>query len=128
MLLFGDDKRQLWDWKRAVVERLARLRLTIHEERAQVRPVTEGFPFLGFVVYRHKRRLKRRNGVAYARRFRALAQEYAAGQVTLEQLTASARGWANHARYGDTLGLRRDVLGSVRLAPPTRGQTHLGKE
>ena len=26
-------------------------------------------------------------------------------------------GWVNHARYGDTLGLRRAVLGSVRLPP-----------
>jgi RNA-directed DNA polymerase len=124
LLLFGDDKKQLWAWKRAVVERLARLRLTIHEERAQVRPVTEGVPFLGFVVYPHKRRLKRRNGVAYARRLRVLVCEYAAGRLSLKQLTASARGWANHAQFGDTLGLRRDILGSVVLPPhkqSTRG-------
>jgi hypothetical protein len=83
-----------------------------------VRPTTEGFPFLGFVIYPNKRRLKRRNGVNYARRFRALADDYAAGRITLERLTASARGWANHASYGNTEGLRRDVLGSVRLLPP----------
>lgn len=124
LLLFGDDKKQLWAWKRAVVERLARLRLTIHEERAQVRPVTEGVPFLGFVVYPHKRRLKRRNGVAYARRLRVLVCEYAAGRLSLEQLTASARGWANHAQFGDTLGLRRDILGSVVL--PSREQSTRG--
>ena len=115
VLLFADDKDQLWAWKRAVIERLARLRLTIHEERAQVRPVSEGFPFLGFVVYPHKRRLKRRKGVAYARRFRALVREYAAGRLPLERVTASAQGWANHARFGDTLGLRQAVLGSVTL-------------
>ncbi len=115
MLLFGDDKDQLWAWKRAIVARLARLRLTIHEECAQVRPVTEGFPFLGFVVYPHKRRLRRRKGVAYARRFRVLVREYAAGRLPLERVTASAQGWANHARFGDTLGLRRAVLSSVTL-------------
>jgi RNA-directed DNA polymerase len=115
LLLFGDNKAQLWGWKGAVVERLAGLRLTIHEGRAQVRPVTEGIPFLGFVVYPHKRRLKSRNAVAYARRFRLLVGEYAAGRLSLERLTASTRGWANHARYGDTLGLRRDLLGSVVL-------------
>ena len=98
-----------------MIARLAGLRLTIHEQRAQVRPTTAGFPFLGFVVYPHKRRLKRRNGINYARKFRALVRDYAAGRLTLERLTASARGWANHARYGDTLSLRRDVLGSVRL-------------
>ncbi|MBN1937512.1 MAG: RNA-dependent DNA polymerase [Anaerolineae bacterium] len=117
LLLFGDDKAQLWAWRQAVIERMARLRLTIHEQSAQVRPCTEGIPFLGFVIYPHKRRLKRRKGVAYGRKLRGLARQYAQGQVTLEQVTASARGWANHARYGDTLSLRRAMFGSVRLLP-----------
>ena len=121
MLLFGDDKGQLWRWRRALIQRLGRLRLTLHACRAQVRPTTEGIPFLGFVVYPHKRRLKRRNGVAYARRFRALAGEYAAGRLTLDQLSASAQGWANHAGYGDTLGLRRAVLGGARIPAPSGG-------
>jgi hypothetical protein len=123
LLLFGDNKAQLWAWKEAVVERLAGIRLTIHEARAQVWPTTEGMPFLGFVVYPHKRRLKARNAVAYARRFRILVGEYAAGRLSLERLTASARGWANHAQYGDTWGLRRDVLGSVAL-PAVQGGEH----
>jgi retron-type reverse transcriptase len=80
LLLFGDDKAQLWGWKAAIVARLACSRLTIHERCAQVRPVTEGIPFLGFVVYPHRRRLKQRNAVAYARRFRLLVGEYAAGR------------------------------------------------
>jgi hypothetical protein len=117
-LLFGDDKRQLWDWKRAVIERLARLRLTLHETRAQVRPVQEGFPFLGFVVYPHKRRLKRRKGVAYARKLRALVRDYAAGRLPFDRLTASVQGWTNHARYGDTLGLRRGMLVNVVVPAP----------
>jgi hypothetical protein len=119
MLLFGDDKGQLWDWKRAVVERLARLRLTIHGEWAQVRPVSEGFPFLGFVVYPHKRRLKRRKGIAYARKLQALVEDYADGRISLERVTASVQGWVNHARYGDTLGLRRAVLESVIVPAPS---------
>jgi RNA-directed DNA polymerase len=121
LLLFGDDKAELWDWKWAGVERLAGLRLTLHERRAQPRPVTEGIPFLGFVVYPHRRRLKPRNAVAYARRFRVLVCEYAAGRLPLERLTASARGWANHARFGDTLGLRREVLSRVTLPPVAAG-------
>ena len=121
MLLFGDDKKQLWRWKQAIMDRLAGLRLTLHERRAQVRPVTEGIPFLGFNLYPHRRRLKRRNGVNYARRFRSLVRDYCAGRITLERLTASARGWANHARHGDTLGLRQAVLGSARLPAANKG-------
>ncbi len=116
-LLFGDSRAQLWGWKEAIVGRLARLRLTIHQRRAQVRPVNEGIPFLGFVVYAQRRRLKRRKGVAFARRLRRLAQAYADGEVTLEQINASVQGWVNHVRYGNTVGLRTALVESVRLLP-----------
>jgi hypothetical protein len=40
---------------------------------------------------------------------------YANGSTSLERVSASAQGWANHARYGNTVGLRRAVLGSVTI-------------
>jgi RNA-directed DNA polymerase len=123
MLLFGDDKRQLWDWKGGIIQRTARLRLSIHEARAQVRPVSEGFPFLGFVVYPHKRRIRRRKGIAYARKLQVLVEDYADGRIPLERVTASVLGWVNHASYGDTLGLRRALLETVILRAP-EGATH----
>jgi retron-type reverse transcriptase len=117
-LLFGDDKRQLWAWKNALIDRLARLRLTIHTGSAQVHPVTEGIPFLGFIVFPQQRRLKRRKGIAFRRRLNGLAQQYAARKIALPRVDASVRGWINHVRYGNTVGLRRSIFRSVRLAPP----------
>lgn len=110
LLLFADDKATLWAWRAALVARLARLRLTLHPG-AHPRPVTEGLPFLGFVVYPDRRALKRRKGVAFARRFRALYAAWQAGEIPLARLTAAAQGWANHARYGETWALRRAILG-----------------
>jgi retron-type reverse transcriptase len=107
-VLFADDKRTLWAWREALVERLARLRLTIHPG-AHPRPVEEGMPFLGFVVYPSHRRLKRRKVVAYRRRLRSLVAAYVEGEATQEAVVASLLGWINHARYGDTWGLRRSV-------------------
>jgi len=113
-LLFTDEKPTLWRWKRALEERLTRLRLTIHAG-AHPRPVTEGIPFLGFVVYPDRRRLKRRKGIHFRQRLRELLRRYALAEITLDQLTASAQGWANHTRYGNTVGLRKAVLGGVRM-------------
>jgi retron-type reverse transcriptase len=115
LLLFAGHKDTLWAWLDALTERLARLRLTLHAG-AQPRPVAEGIPFLGFTIFPHRRRLKRRKGIHYRRRFRRLAQRYAAGEISLETLTASARGWANHVRYGNTVGLRQAVLETVVLS------------
>jgi hypothetical protein len=103
------------------VKRLSQLRLTIHAPRAQVRPVSEGIPFLGFVVYPERRRLKRRKGVAYARRLRHMVRQYAEGDVTLDRISASVQGWVNHVRYANSVGLRKALLCHT-LIRPMRGQ------
>jgi hypothetical protein len=110
MLLFASDKATLWAWKHAVQTRLAGLRLTIHPG-AHPRPVTEGIPFLGFTVFPQRRRLKQRKGMYFQRKFRRLLDAYHAGEIPLTQVTASVQGWVNHVRYGNTVGLRKAVLG-----------------
>jgi hypothetical protein len=113
-LLFAEDKATLWAWQRALAERLAGLRLVMHPA-AHPRPTAEGIPFLGFVVYPDRRRLKRRKGVAFRRRFMSLLAAYRAGEISLDCISASVLGWVNHARYGNTTGLRRAVLGARPL-------------
>ena len=109
MLLFADDKATLWRWREAVVHRLARLRLTIHPG-AHPRPVTEGVPFLGFVMFPDRRRLKRRKGIHFQRKLRRLAADCHAGAIPVFDVTLSVQGWVNHVRYANTVGLRKAVL------------------
>jgi RNA-directed DNA polymerase len=114
MAFFADNKYTLWTWRETLAERLSDLRLTIHPG-AHPRPVTEGIPFLGFVVFPTHRRLKRRKGIAFQRRFKRLLVACAAGDIPLERVNASVQGWVNHARFGDTWGLRRAVLGGSNI-------------
>lgn len=109
MLLFATDKATLWEWKPAVQARLAELRLTIHPG-AHPRLVTEGMPFLGFTIFPQRRRLKQRKGIYFQRKFRRLMDGYRAGEIPLTQVTVSVRGWVNHVRYGNTVGLRKAVF------------------
>jgi RNA-directed DNA polymerase len=114
-LLFADDKPTLWRWLEGIIACLQTLRLTIHENWAQPRPVSEGIPFLGFIIFPTHRRLKRRKGIAFQRRLKQLAARYAAGEIEYQQLAASVQGWVNHVRYGDTWGLRRAILNEVQI-------------
>lgn len=111
MLLFADSKPVLWEWKAAIEARLVQLRLKIHPH-SQPQPVENGIPFLGFVQYPNKRRLKRRRGIAFQRRWVRQIEAYRVGLISFDELTASAQGWANHAGYGNTVGLRKMVLTS----------------
>jgi hypothetical protein len=110
LLLFAHDKPTLHRWRSAIIDQAATLRLTLHEQRAQVVPVATGLPFLGWQVYPYRLRLKRRNVVGFTRRFRRLRARYAAGQCSLATMNASVQGWVAHAAYGHTRGLRRSLL------------------
>lgn len=114
LLLFAEEKETLWQWQQAVINKMAELRLTIHPG-AHPRPVTEGFPFLGFTVYPTHRRLKRRKGIYFQRKLKKQLSLYRAGEIEAKKLNASIQGWINHVRYGDTWGLRRAVLKHVVL-------------
>jgi hypothetical protein len=116
LALFSDSKRRLWGWKRAVIERLATLRLTIHEGAAQVQPCAAGIPWLGFLVWPDHRRVKARNVRNATRRLGALYDRYHRGRITFAELDASVQGWINHVRYADTWGLRRHILWDRRLS------------
>ncbi len=115
--LFADSKRELWAWKGAVIKRLARLRLVIHETRTQVLPVAAGIPWLGFVVYPTHRRVKARKVRNAHRRLRSRLAAYHAGEISFAELDASIRGWIAHVGHADSWGLRERVLDSLVIRP-----------
>ncbi len=116
--LFSDSKRQLWAWKQAIIDRLATMRLTVHQESAQVQPVTSGVPWLGFVVFPTHCLLKQRNAINFRRRLKRTLALYQAGEITFAELDASVQGWINHVRFGDTWGLRRAILSHSNIPRP----------
>jgi RNA-directed DNA polymerase len=114
-LLFGDDKDQLHAWKTQIIAFLAtRLRLMLHERESTVSPVTTGIPFLGFTDYSTHRRLRQRNGLAFARRLHMMGKEAKAGRLDLPTFSTRVRGWVAHAGHGDTWGLRTVLLSGRR--------------
>jgi hypothetical protein len=116
ILLFAEVPRLLWEWRMALIERLMRFRLTLHAN-AQPHSVTNGIPFLGFVVFPEHRRLKGRKVVHLRRRLDRALQLYCRGDILLSGVTSSVRGWVNHVRYGNTIGLRKAVLGGLIIHP-----------
>lgn len=115
-LLFSDEKPTLHAWCRAIIDFLATLRLTIHEQRAQPTPVTHGIPFLGFNVFPGHRRVKREKGIAYRRRLYGRYAAYRRGNLPRERLDASIMAWVGHAAHGDTWGLRGALFAPLVLS------------
>ena len=108
--LFHDSKGQLYAWKRAIIERLTRLRLQVHDREGQVAPVRHGIPWLGFVVYPSHRRVKSRKVVEATRRLGERFDAWRAGRISFGEFDATVQGWIAHVRYADSWGLREHVL------------------
>ncbi len=109
-VLLADDKPRLHAWKAEIADFLAGRRLTLHPAKSAVYPVTNGVDFVGFRIFPTHRRLRRAGVRRFARHWRALQQDYAAGQIPLGRLTAAAQSWAAHARHADSYGLRRQMF------------------
>ena len=109
-VLFEDDPRRLKEWRAAIVEKLAGLRLTLHEASARSFPSISGLPFLGFRLYPEYRRIKYRKVAHFRRSLQYRLKEYGRGRMELPRLEAGIKGWINYVRYADTWGLRRSVL------------------
>lgn len=112
LLLFSESKDWLWQAKARVEDRLTMLRMCAHPG-AHPRPTSEGFGFLGFQVFPEARRLKARKARQFRRRLGGLVRGLRAGEKQLAAVLERCRGWANHAGYGNTIGLRRAVLAAL---------------
>jgi hypothetical protein len=66
------------------------------------------------------RRLKARNAINFTRRLETNLDLYQAGQISFAELDASAQGWINHVRHGDTWGLRRHIFNKHAIRSPPR--------
>jgi len=109
-LLFSNDKSELLEWRETIIKRLMEFRLKLHENKAQARPVTEGIPFLGFTIFPAHRRLKRRKGIAFQRKYQQMLCENKIGKASRTEIAALVQGWVNHVRHANTWGLRRSIL------------------
>lgn len=114
MVVLGDDKSALWDVRDSIRDFAGcRLRLELHPAKQAVMPVTCGVDFLGWRVFPDHRRLRRSNGVRFARLMRRLTEEYADGKVNCDMIGRRIAGWIGHARHGDTWGLRTALIEGV---------------
>jgi retron-type reverse transcriptase len=116
MLLLANEKARLADWRAAIEERLAALRLRLHQSRGQIQRTAEGMTLLGYRVFPEFRRLPRQNVVRARQRLRALAANYRDGRVSLRQVDASVRAWIGHACKADTLGLCTAVFDKLSFS------------
>jgi RNA-directed DNA polymerase len=110
LLLFADDKAILGDWRAALAEALAGLRLRLHPHKTQILPVTAGMTFLGWRLTPGSMRLSQRSIRRFSRRLKELGWRRRRGDIDTARVGASVRAWLAHAAQGNARGITRRLL------------------
>jgi retron-type reverse transcriptase len=115
-VLFSDDKTQLAEYKQAVTERLAHLRLLPHPNKTHIHRVEKGVPFLGFRVYPDWRIVRKESVHRYRRFCKKKIELWRGGQVSLEQIEGGLNSWLGHIRFGQCKRLEYNVFWQTRAS------------
>jgi len=69
--------------------------------------------------FRPTERAQAAKGDILSREMRSMLRGYLAGELSFERMTSGIQGWVNHARNGNTIGLRKPGLGRFVLPHKT---------
>ena len=113
MILLSRDKQQLHDWKSAIDEKLAEIRLTIHPRKANIFQTALGVDVLGYQVFPGYKKLRNDNGYRFVRRLNGFAEGYRKGCLDWDDFNPSVKSWIGHAQQADTFNLRQSIFDST---------------
>jgi retron-type reverse transcriptase len=114
--LFGDDREELAEARRAVEAHLGELRLLIHPVKSQLFETRHGANFVGFRVFSEHVRVRRTSLERARARHRRLRAGYACGRLGSAEIVASLRSWNAHLAQGDTWRLRERVFAALAFS------------
>jgi retron-type reverse transcriptase len=115
-VLLHNDRKVL---KHAVVrvgEKLAELRLRLHEQKLFIKPVRASLTFVGYRMWPTHRLVRKDNVRRFRRRVRWLREAYAMGMIDWEDIKPRLRSWIAHARHANSERLIRRLSGEWKFS------------
>jgi hypothetical protein len=109
LVLFGNSKAELWNWRDALQQALVPLRLKLHPDKTIVAPSDHGLNFLGLRLFPQGRRLQQGAIRRFVNRRRALQRAYQAGEIRGHEIDRSLAAWRAFANDANSKGLCRDL-------------------
>ncbi len=96
LLLFSDDRQQLWWAVESLRERLGQYRLRLHPRKTHVQPTDCWLPWLGMRILGSCCRISQQGIQRFVRRMRRQRREYAAGTIDAARIRQSLHAWLGH--------------------------------
>jgi hypothetical protein len=108
-LVLGNDREELKAAANVIGQRLAMDRLSLHEGRLAVAPVSAGLRFVGYRIWPTHRALRKENVRRFRRRVRWMRRAYAQRRIDWDSVRPRLTSWLGHASTADSRALVRRV-------------------
>ncbi|MBN3036798.1 MAG: RNA-directed DNA polymerase [Bacteroidales bacterium] len=112
-LLFHNDKSKLNEWKDEIEGFIGSLRLCLHHNKTQVRPVRLGITFLGQRIFDTHRLLRNENVRKCRHRINRQIVKLRSRLIRPSDIEASLNSWLGHAKQADTYKLRKKLIDEI---------------
>jgi RNA-directed DNA polymerase len=116
LVLFGDSKPQLWEWRDQLSAALRTLRLKLHPDKTVVAPSARGLNFLGLRLFPEGRRVQQQAIQRFVRRRRAMQRDYRAGELRGSDIDRSLQAWQAFARDANSKGVCRSLWKQLKFS------------
>lgn len=108
-IIFNHSKEVLEDYKTKIEKYLKNLRLEFHPDKSKIYPMYKGIDFLGFRIFYHYKRARKRNINYFKKRLKILERRYKNDEISKEKFLESINGWFAYIMWGDTYKLRKKL-------------------
>lgn len=113
LVIFGDNKAELWQLRDALSVQLSQLGLSLHSTKQQLMRTNERIDVLGYKVSPTRRWLRNDNGYRFQRKLKRYKQQCQIGLLTKEQVKPSIMSWIGHALHAETTALKDAIFNNT---------------
>lgn len=117
-LLFANTKAELVEAKGQIEKLLEKRRLKLHEKKSQVFPAKNGVRFLGFHLYRNRKKILRPNLQRFKKRMRRKSWQYEREEIYWENVLLSLNAWLGFADKQENRRFMNQVLSGLKFHHP----------
>lgn len=112
-VVLHDNKKFLWFVKKEIIHFLKTLRLELHDRKCRIYETENGCPFLGMIISKTGRRIKRENFIRYRSRLKIKKALYQQKKLSLKEIHQSIQSWIGYVKHAQTVQLRKLLLGDI---------------
>ena len=100
LMIISDNKQQLRDWQHQITDFLMdELCLTIHPRKTRLYPAKDGVSFVGYVIWRHKIRVRSSTVKLIKQRWKRMLKQYQRGDIDKQDLAEVFYAWVAHLKH-----------------------------